>query len=91
MFRVIWLDSYRDGFGIGSWVINNSMETNNLIPSNKVATKRKLFSAMRTLGYEIPKGSQIEYDELSIYINAKNGKPIFELQKIWIKHWNIKW
>ena len=79
MFKVKVLDSYING---GIWIVNNSIETNSFIPSNKVITKRKLFSAMRTLGYEIPKGSQIEYDELSIYMNARNGKPTFELQKI---------
>lgn len=79
MFRVRWLSSYKDEFG--NWIVNNSTETNSFIPSNKVITKRKLFSAMRTLGYEIPKGTQTEYEEYSIYINTRNGKPIFELQE----------
>ena len=78
MFKIKVLDSYIDG---GIWIVNNSIETDNFIPSSKVATKRKLFSAMRTLGYEIPKGTQVEYEEFAIYINARNGRPIFELQE----------
>lgn len=80
MFKIVWLSSYKDEFGC--YTVNNSMETNNFILDNKVATKHKLFSAMRALGYEIPKGTQVQYEEYSIYLNARNGKLLFELQKV---------
>ena len=78
MYEVLELDVWG---AKDDWSLNQSFHTKRFIPYSQTKTRRKLFKALRNLGYIIPAGSYTEelgVDTIEVY--ARNGMPIVFLE-----------